>query len=237
MKKYLLTKFNARSALILLLLLFSCLTPMEMQGGFIIFSTKEVSYYATMSGNDAAGIQPMDGSSPWVKVTYSSGSPTSCIYGIAEQKFKLEHVGYENNLKVYRMVTDTPQLQHLLFFEIDNDGSIKKEGLIHKYFYGNVLTLTVWCKNEPNNGNGGNNIVPHNNNNYNNNGSSTGRSSTRRTCPGCNGTGKGADQITYSPNYTGRDNSIYCSTCGRTMSAHSHHRPICRTCYGKGYVE
>lgn len=61
-------------------------------------------------------------------------------------------------------------------------------------------------------------------------------SSNRRTCPGCNGTGKGPDQITYSPDYTG-NNNVYCSACGRTMSRHSHHQPMCRTCYGKGYLE
>ncbi len=72
--------------------------------------------------------------------------------------------------------------------------------------------------------------------NYNN-GSSGSKRSSGRTCPGCNGSGKGPDQITYSPNYTGGDNSRYCSTCGRTMSAHTHHRPMCRTCYGKGRIE
>lgn len=60
--------------------------------------------------------------------------------------------------------------------------------------------------------------------------------SSRRTCPGCNGTGKGPDQITYATDYTG-NSSVYCSTCGRTTARHTHHQPMCRTCYGKGYVE
>ncbi|MBQ7823498.1 MAG: zinc finger-like domain-containing protein [Bacteroidaceae bacterium] len=67
-----------------------------------------------------------------------------------------------------------------------------------------------------------------------NNGS---KKNTRRTCPGCNGTGKGMDQITYSPNYTGEDNSRWCSICGKNAPAHSHRQPMCRVCYGKGYVE
>ena len=68
-------------------------------------------------------------------------------------------------------------------------------------------------------------------------GYSNGHSSSRRTCPGCNGTGKGADQITYAPEFTGNSPSVYCSICGRTTSRHSHHQPTCRTCYGRGYVE
>ncbi|MCM1292929.1 MAG: hypothetical protein NC111_03530 [Bacteroides sp.] len=60
--------------------------------------------------------------------------------------------------------------------------------------------------------------------------------SNHRTCPGCNGTGKGPDQITYATDYTG-NSSVYCNTCGRTMARHSHHQPMCRTCYGKGYIE
>lgn len=69
-------------------------------------------------------------------------------------------------------------------------------------------------------------------------GSYGGRSSKRttRTCPSCGGTGKGPDEITWSPNYTGTDNSVYCPQCGRTTAAHSHRRPMCRTCYGKGTI-
>lgn len=66
---------------------------------------------------------------------------------------------------------------------------------------------------------------------------STKRSSTRRTCPGCNGSGKGADQITYAPDYTGNAPNVYCSTCGRTTSRHSHHRPVCRVCNGRTVVD
>lgn len=61
-------------------------------------------------------------------------------------------------------------------------------------------------------------------------------SKTRRTCPGCNGTGKGADEIVWTPNYTGTESLQYCSQCGRTTSPHSHRRAMCRVCYGKGYV-
>ncbi|PXV62785.1 hypothetical protein CLV62_1171 [Dysgonomonas alginatilytica] len=61
--------------------------------------------------------------------------------------------------------------------------------------------------------------------------------STRKQCPGCNGTKKGMDQITYSPNYTGGNNNRYCSQCGSTSASHTHNTPICKVCYGKGYVE
>ncbi len=68
------------------------------------------------------------------------------------------------------------------------------------------------------------------------NSSGSSSSSTRRQCPGCDGSGKGADQITYAPEYTGTSSNVYCSTCGRTTSRHSHHRPLCRVCNGRGYV-
>lgn len=66
---------------------------------------------------------------------------------------------------------------------------------------------------------------------------SSSTSTGRKKCTACNGTGKSADRITYSTNYTGHDNSRYCSTCGRVMDAHTHHQPMCRTCNGKGYLE
>ena len=60
--------------------------------------------------------------------------------------------------------------------------------------------------------------------------------SSKRTCPGCNGTGNGPEEIIYQPNYTG-SNSCYCSTCGRTGSCHTHRTTTCKVCYGKGYVD
>lgn len=57
-----------------------------------------------------------------------------------------------------------------------------------------------------------------------------------RTCPSCNGSGYGFDKITYSPNFTGQDNSRYCNICERKMSAHSHHKPVCRSCKGRKTV-
>ena len=62
------------------------------------------------------------------------------------------------------------------------------------------------------------------------------RTSTRRTCPGCNGTGNGHEEIIYTPDYTG-NSSCYCSKCGRTGSCHTHRTTLCRVCYGKRYVE
>lgn len=73
--------------------------------------------------------------------------------------------------------------------------------------------------------------------NYGNGSSGSSTTSSRRTCPGCNGTGKGPDRIEYAPNYTGGDNSRYCSQCGRTMSAHTHIQGTCTVCYGRGYVD
>lgn len=72
---------------------------------------------------------------------------------------------------------------------------------------------------------------------YDNTIPSSGSTSTRRTCPGCNGTGQGLNRIEYAPNYTGQDNSIYCAECGRVMSAHTHIHEMCKVCYGKGYVD
>ncbi len=67
-------------------------------------------------------------------------------------------------------------------------------------------------------------------------GGSSSSSSSKRPCPACSD-GRGTDQITYAPNYTGGDNSRYCSICGKTGPAHSHHRPLCRVCGGDGYVD
>lgn len=73
--------------------------------------------------------------------------------------------------------------------------------------------------------------------NYNNSNSSSSSSSGRRQCPSCGGSGKGMDEIIWQPDYTGRGNDRYCSTCNRTMSAHSHHRKNCGVCLGSGYVQ
>lgn len=90
-------------------------------------------------------------------------------------------------------------------------------------------------------GNGNGNSKSYSGGTYSNYGGysngSSGSSRTRRTCLGCGGTGKGPDEITYAPNYTGKDNSRYCSQCGRVSPAHSHRQPMCRVCYGRGYVE
>lgn len=112
-----------------------------------------------------------------------------------------------------------------------------------KYCNGTGGVKCSWC-----NGKGYSRKIATQQRNINNNGfygggavsngsSGSGSNSSRRTCPGCNGTGKGADQITYAPDYTGNSTSVYCSVCGRTTSRHSHHQSTCRVCYGKGYVE
>ena len=61
--------------------------------------------------------------------------------------------------------------------------------------------------------------------------------STKRICPGCNGTGNGHEEIVYQTNYTGNNNSCYCSKCGTTGSCHTHRTTLCKVCYGKKYVE
>lgn len=68
-------------------------------------------------------------------------------------------------------------------------------------------------------------------------GSSYSSGSTRRTCPGCNGSGKGTDQITYTTDYTGNAPERYCSKCGKVTFYHSHNQPSCPVCHGRGYVE
>lgn len=67
--------------------------------------------------------------------------------------------------------------------------------------------------------------------------SSSSSVSTRRTCPACHGTGKGTDRIVYQPDYTGKQANVYCSKCGKYGSPHTHNEPMCRTCYGRGYIE
>lgn len=67
----------------------------------------------------------------------------------------------------------------------------------------------------------------------NSGGGSGSSSSSSSPCRCCGGTGKGTDQITYSTNYTGNSNDRYCSKCGRTSPAHTHHEPICKCCYGR----
>lgn len=66
---------------------------------------------------------------------------------------------------------------------------------------------------------------------------SSSTTSTRRTCPACHGTGKGTDRIVYQPDYTGKQANVYCSKCGKYGSPHTHNEPMCRTCYGRGYIE
>lgn len=69
------------------------------------------------------------------------------------------------------------------------------------------------------------------------NSTSTQRSSTRRVCPMCHGTGKGLDQKFYRPDVTGKQANEYCSICKSWGSPHTHQQHMCRTCYGKGTVE
>ncbi|MDE5608305.1 MAG: hypothetical protein K2I64_05175 [Muribaculaceae bacterium] len=55
----------------------------------------------------------------------------------------------------------------------------------------------------------------------------------RRTCPYCKGTGIGMDKITYAPGY----DEVYCEKCGKRGFKHYHQNTVCRTCYGRGYIE
>lgn len=57
----------------------------------------------------------------------------------------------------------------------------------------------------------------------------------RRECPGCRGSGKGTEIIEQGISYTGKDE--YCDKCHRWGHPHYHRIPMCRVCYGKGYVE
>ena len=61
--------------------------------------------------------------------------------------------------------------------------------------------------------------------------------SSGKICPYCNGSGNGPEQITYSPNYSGKNETVYCSKCGKYMSPHTHHLPICRVCNGRKVIK
>ncbi len=71
-------------------------------------------------------------------------------------------------------------------------------------------------------------------NNTNNTGAST-KTSTRRTCPGCHGTGKGISRVEYAARYTSE--LVYCSECNKADYPHAHIHEPCRVCFGKGFVE
>ncbi len=55
----------------------------------------------------------------------------------------------------------------------------------------------------------------------------------RKTCPYCKGSGIGMDKITYAPGY----DEVWCDRCGKWGFKHYHQDMMCRTCYGKGYIE
>lgn len=202
--------------------------------GLSLTPSVDVDYYPVAMGN-AINMEPYSSSEPWMTVTFSNfhEEPTYCVY--MNQEYELDYVRKENGTEIYEMQMNNPNFHHYLYFELKPNGKVKRDKVIHRYFFQNTLTLCVICTQQQQD----NYSTPNtsrNNGGYSNNGGTDNKSS-RRTCPYCNGSGKGADQITYSPNYTGKDNSRYCSTCGKTTFAHSHHRPTCRTCYGKGYVE
>lgn len=58
---------------------------------------------------------------------------------------------------------------------------------------------------------------------------------SRKTCPACGGTGKGMEEIIWAPQYTSSEE--YCRICNSIRPIHTHHQPMCRACYGKGYIE
>lgn len=65
----------------------------------------------------------------------------------------------------------------------------------------------------------------------------SGTQTTRRTCPGCHGTGIGYDKKYYRPDYTGHQINEYCSICGEVAQPHSHQKVTCTVCRGRGYIE
>ena len=102
----------------------------------------------------------------------------------------------------------------------------------------NTLLYRMYCSMDPSKaGTGASNSGNNNNNNYNSSNSRSNKTSGSRTCPSCHGSGKGTDRVTYQPNYTGRQASVYCSKCGRTTSPHTHHTPNCPVCHGRGTVK
>lgn len=69
-------------------------------------------------------------------------------------------------------------------------------------------------------------------------GGSSSSGSSRQVCHACGGTGKGVDEIKYSPNYTGSMTKKYCSICGYDVDSHHYHiQHSCPSCHGKGYID
>lgn len=68
-------------------------------------------------------------------------------------------------------------------------------------------------------------------------GSSSGRSSTRRECPGCNGTGEGLNRIVYRHSYIANEPDEYCEECGKITFPHGHVHEKCKVCMGRKYIE
>ena len=63
------------------------------------------------------------------------------------------------------------------------------------------------------------------------------RSSSRRTCTSCNGSGKGMSSKYYAPDYTGESSDYYCKECNSWGSRHTHLQSSCKVCNGKGYID
>ncbi len=134
-------------------------------------------------------------------------------------------------------------------FLVTNDGYVliyfnEEKGYANWFFYAfpgnpNTLVYRMYCSLDSSKaGTGASNSNSNNNNYYNSsNGSSKNGSSAGRTCPSCHGSGQGTEQVTYRPNYTGNQTSVYCSKCGRTTSPHTHHTPSCPVCHGRGTIK
>lgn len=102
----------------------------------------------------------------------------------------------------------------------------------------NTLVCRMYCSMDPSKaGTGSSSSSSNNNNYYNSSNSGSNNSSATRTCPSCHGSGKGTEQVTYQPDYTGNQASVYCTKCGRTTSPHTHYTPSCPVCHGKGTIE
>lgn len=58
----------------------------------------------------------------------------------------------------------------------------------------------------------------------------------RRTCLSCNGTGRLPDRKEYGIQYDPTEEK-WCDICNEVTFIHTHRKPLCPACYGKGYIE
>lgn len=112
--------------------------------------------------------------------------------------------------------------------------NIKMGNVIYVYQRDSVNKITASFRKPKSNINS--TIVPYVANPENNGDSRRTKSMTlhKEKCTFCSGTGVNPVPV-YSPNYSGKSNSVYCSYCKEIKDAHHHDK--CPSCGGNGYIE